>query len=194
MDDTSIFLYDENEEIDEDHINENNIVHKRTDIQDCDNIQQGIYDISKLINKEIYRENILLSCSGSASNTFDFLSNDMNGITYKKNVIGFRLNECIFKTDVASKTYLDIVVEEIPYGACKYNSKGLNIIHRLPWPSGGVSQHYKANFIDYNHQYLFTPINLSQLTINLYDEEENLITPTYSTLLSLDFELTILNK
>ena len=52
----------------------------------------------------------------------------------------------------------------------------------------------KANFIDYNHQYLFTPINLSQLTINLYDEEENLITPTYSTLLSLDFELTILNK
>ena len=90
--------------------------------------------------------------------------------------------------------YLDVVVDEIPYGACKQNPRGLNIIHRLPVRTESDSSiiYYKSNFIDYEHQYLFPPINLSQLTIHLYKDGEEL--PRDNLAISFEFELTILNK
>jgi len=314
----NLFLFDENEEIDKDHINENDIIHRRTNIQECVDNRQGIYDISKLINKDVSRENILLSTNDlqqlydndtqhlshdSHKLIFDLSMNNLGGITYKKNVIGFRLNECIFTAPVytiqkgindtikiiddaniyvisegyytmstliiainsklsgsatlsypndnviitaTSDTikfsnenskllyslgfhefpedsqilangkyftvkapephvadtypslitgiYLDVVVDEIPYGACKQNPRGLNIIHRLPVRTESDSSiiYYKSNFIDYEHQYLFPPINLSQLTIHLYKDGEEL--PRDNLTISFEFELTILNK
>jgi len=90
--------------------------------------------------------------------------------------------------------YLDVVVDEIPYGACKQNPRGFNIVHRLPIRSETDSSiiYYKSNFIDYEHQYLFPPINLSQLTIQLYKDGEEL--PRDNLTISFEFELTILNK
>ena len=91
-------------------------------------------------------------------------------------------------------TYIDIVVDEIPYKACKQNPQGLNIVHRLPLrpDSGSSIVYYKSNFIDHNFQYLFYPINLSTLTIHLYMDgvELNLEHMT----ISFEFELVILNK
>ena len=91
-------------------------------------------------------------------------------------------------------TYIDIVVDEIPYKACKQNPQGLNIVHRLPVrpDSGSSIVYYKSNFIDHNFQYLFYPINLNTLTIHLYMDgvELNLEHMT----ISFEFELVILNK
>ena len=91
-------------------------------------------------------------------------------------------------------TYLDIVVDEIPYKACKQNPQGLNIVHRLPVrpDSGSSIVYYKSNFIDHNFQYLFYPINLSTLTIHLYMDGKELNLEHMT--ISFEFELVILNK
>lgn len=348
----NVFLFDENETKDEDYINEHNIIHRANNIQESEDNHPKIYDINNLINRDIIRENILLSTNDikkSHDDTahlshenktviFDLSLNNLGGMTYKKNVIGFRLNECIFttpfynikfnindtikittyryqamneggilqkKTDInltipegyynthllihtinnhtnniivtepkyikleystplmtltkgsstdeifiikssqllqdlgfvdyeqkyngmtvdgtenilkdqtaaegthypnwttiVSKThisliigtYLDIVVDEVPYGACKHNPHGLNIIHRLPLLTENTSSivYYKSNFLDYNLQYLFPPINISQLTIHLYMDGEELKMDNLT--ISFEFELTILNK
>ena len=306
----NIFL-DENIEMEEkDYINENNIIDRDTSLVQCEDNQRNLYDIDKLIVKDVYRENILLSNKDtdeynhdSKTIRFNLNNNKAGGVQFKKNVIGFRLNECIytspvfnitdnnktidftdqdspividkgfytifslliaintnsnnnsftldfdsskslvvlsFITDIDSVTfngvtensliynlgfrpdpdggttlviinnnnnktatthpsliigtYIDIVVDEIPYKACKQNPQGLNIVHRLPVrPDTGSSiVYYKSNFIDHNFQYLFYPINLNTLTIHLYMDgvELNLEHMT----ISFEFELVILNK
>ena len=319
----NIFL-DENIEMEEkDYINENNIIDRNTNLVQCEDNQKNLYDIDKLIVKDVYRENILLSdkdtdevSHNNKTLKFNLKSNKAGGVQFKKNVIGFRLNECIYTSPVfnikegnntinltyntnnpgiieipkgfytiftllntinsstlvsdTSKnvntifnltfdsttsrvkmsvitantkfisvsdtsliyilgfhqlksnesdqsavtltsaehsdlpaythpslnigTYLDIVVDEIPYKACKQNPQGLNIVHRLPVrpDSGSSIVYYKSNFIDHNYQYLFYPINLSTLTIHLYMDgvELNLEHMT----ISFEFELVILNK
>jgi hypothetical protein len=296
----NIFLDEDIEMNEKDYINENNIIDRNTSLVQCENNERNLYDIDKLIVKDVYRENILLSNKDTSeynhdSKTirFNLNNNKAGGVQYKKNVIGFRLNECIYTspvfnisndTDITynvessspiqivkgfytifsllsainSKqddfildfdssrsivtftsdhditftgvnensliynlgfrpisndqiilnnnkeaethpsliigTYIDIVVDEIPYKACKQNPQGLNIIHRLPVrPDNGSSiVYYKSNFIDHNFQYLFYPINLSTLTIHLYMDgvELNLEHMT----ISFEFELVILNK
>ena len=57
----NIFL-DEDIEINEkDYINENNIIDRNTNLVQCEDNQKNLYDIDKLIVKDVYRENILLS-------------------------------------------------------------------------------------------------------------------------------------
>lgn len=306
----NIFL-DEDIEINEkNYVNENNIIDRDTSLVQCEDNQRNLYDIDKLIVKDVYRENILLSnkdtddtVHDSKTIRFNLSNNKAGGIQFKKNVIGFRLNECIytspvfnitdnnrtiefndedspilidkgfytifslliaintnsqntkftldfdssrslvvlsFKTDTSSVTfdrvtensliynlgfrkdsdnanyllinndtnnktasthpsliigtYIDIVVDEIPYKACKQNPQGLNIVHRLPVrpDSGSSIVYYKSNFIDHNFQYLFYPINLNTLTIHLYMDGEELNLEHMT--ISFEFELVILNK
>ena len=312
----NIFIFDENvsdNECDEDYINENEIIYREK--IESNNVVNGIYDISKLITKDIYRENILLSNVNSDTipindNTirFNFMNTPTNGIQYKTKIIGFKLNECIFSSPVyniksdqkikfmtsgtttsqptpltitipkayytinrlldtinssilsnnkpisnyllfnyntdmslieiiginsiiinayneflqrlgfiklknssittstgktetaethpslAQGIFLDIVVDEIPYKACKQNLKGRNIIHRIPVNPTSLSSiiYYRANYIENKSQYLFFPISLSQLTVSLYVDEEPL--PMENMNISFDFELVILNK
>jgi|TARA_B110000046_G_scaffold163778_1_gene178925 hypothetical protein len=91
-------------------------------------------------------------------------------------------------------TYIDIVVDEIPYKACKQNPQGFNIVHRLPIrsDSGSSIVYYKSNFIDHNFQHLFYPLNLSTLTIHLYMDGNELTLENLT--ISFEFELVILNK
>tara|TARA_Y100000389_G_C17394190_1_gene481605 strand:- start:38 stop:967 length:930 start_codon:yes stop_codon:yes gene_type:complete len=307
----NIFLVGEENINDENYINENNIIDRKCDLVQGENNLKGIYDINNLINKEIKRENILLSSKDlekefeknhdSKTLRFDLTLNSAGGINYKRNVIGFRLNECIFTSPIFNitkpnniikyrldsndqpsitippgfytinsllndinnnnnnkfelafisttelinltnnsastlsintsqnslmynlgfhntienipqlessentipsdthpslniGTYLDIVVDEIPYGACKQNSKGLNIVHRLPIrPDTGSSiVYYSSNFIDHKYQHLFSPINLGQLTIHLFMDGSEL--KLDNLVISFEFELVILNK
>ena len=94
--------------------------------------------------------------------------------------------------------YIDIVVDEIPYGACKQNPRGLNIIHRLPITTSTNTQtigpivHYKSGYFNNDNQHLFPPINLSHLTIHLYMDGQEL--PLENLTISFEFELVILNK
>ena len=302
----NIFLDEDIEMEEKDYINENNIIDRNTSLVQCEDNQRNLYDIDKLIVKDVYRENILLSNKDtgeynhdSKTIRFNLNNNKAGGVQFKKNVIGFRLNECIYTSPVFNitdnnktiqfdnvdssividkgfytifslliaintnsqnnkftldfdsssslvtlsfkgseqiinfthvtensliynlgfrpnsednlqinnnnktasthpsliiGTYIDIVVDEIPYKACKQNPQGLNIVHRLPVrpDSGSSIVYYKSNFIDHNFQYLFYPINLSTLTIHLYMDglELNLEHMT----ISFEFELVILNK
>ena len=309
----NIFL-DGNIEMNENnYVNEYNIIDRNTNLVQCEDNQKNLYDINKLIVKDVYRENILLSSKDTDDCKYDnktlrfnLNSDKAGGIQYKKNVIGFRLNECIFtspvfnvkepnntintsgtenitiktgyynmkelatiineqsenittsasytvsynasynykftiknnssssnsltftdtskesliykmgfhfdkenKLDINSSltantypslcvgTYLDIVVNEIPYKICKQNLNGINIISRIPITKAsdsctiGPVIHYKSDY-NINNENLFYPINLSTLTIHLYMDgiELNL----ENMIISFEFELVILNK
>ena len=297
----NIFLDDDVEMNENNYVNENNIIDRDNNLVQCENNEQGLYDIDKLILKDVHRENILLSSNDtedishdSKTLKFNLNNNGAGGIQYKKNVIGFRLNECIFTSPVYNitnannkithsdstitvdvgyytiytlqnainsfsdnvtldlkynaqqqkysikntgssditvdllenenqllkdcgftklgmleagtdrpadthpsliiGTYIDIVVDEIPYKACKQNPKGFNIVHRLPIrsDSGSSIVYYKSNFIDHNFQHLFYPLNLSTLTIHLYMDGKELTLENLT--ISFEFELVILNK
>ena len=295
----NIFL-DSTEMNEQNYVNENNIIDRDNNLVQCENNEQGLYDIDKLIVKDVHRENILLSSNDTEDISYDsktlkfnLNNNGAGGIQYKKNVIGFRLNECIFTSPVYNitttnntityaavvitidvgyytiytlqnsinssdngtlelkydpprqkysikntggsditvdllenknqllkdcgftklgmleagadrpadthpsliiGTYIDIVVDEIPYKACKQNPKGFNIVHRLPIrsDSGSSIVYYKSNFIDHNFQHLFYPLNLSTLTIHLYMDGNELTLENLT--ISFEFELVILNK
>ena len=94
-------------------------------------------------------------------------------------------------------TFLDIVVEEIPFEACKRTCYGKYIVGRIP-----LLTHSSINDIIYydNKQFncnyeannLFYPINISQLTISLFLDNKEV--PFNNLHYSFEFELTVLNK
>lgn len=87
-----------------------------------------------------------------------------------------------------NNTYIDVVIDEIPYIACKKNSKKLNIIDRVPMINEKSALiHYEPRVDNYN--IYFHPINISQLTIKLYDEMGN-IYPNNNINNSFEFEIT----
>jgi hypothetical protein len=194
----------------------------KTDLVDI-TIPKGFYTIFSLlntlntstINGSLVQDYVIFSYDSNTStvtieykNTIEFREiNNFDNLIYK---LGFRplddgdtdntnLN---VTSDINASThpslnigtYLDIVVDEIPYKACKKNPQGLNIVHRLPVrpDSGSSIVYYKSNFIDHNFQYLFYPINLSTLTIHLYMDGEELNLEHMT--ISFEFELVILNK
>jgi len=87
-----------------------------------------------------------------------------------------------------NNSYVDVVIDEIPYIACKKNSKKFNIIDRIPMNNENTELvHYEPRVDNYN--IYFHPINLSQLTIKLYDESGN-IYPNNNINNSFEFEVT----
>ena len=87
-----------------------------------------------------------------------------------------------------NNTYVDVVIDEIPYIACKKNGKKLNIIDRVPMINNNSELvHYEPRVDNYN--IYFHPINISQLTIKLYDESGNLY-PNNNNNNSFEFEIT----
>ena len=107
----NIFLDDDVEMNENNYVNENNIIDRDNNLVQCENNEQGLYDIDKLILKDVHRENILLSSNDtedishdSKTLKFNLNNNGAGGIQYKKNVIGFRLNECIFTSPVYNIT------------------------------------------------------------------------------------------
>lgn len=193
-------LLDDTEMNEQNYVNENNIIDRDINLVQCENNVESLYDIDKLIVKDVYREHILLSSNdkegaiGSKTLRFNLNKGIDSGMQYKKNVIGFRLKECIFMYEESDDAgiYLDIVVDEIPYKACKQNSRGLNIVNRIPIISDSGSQivHYKS--YSGSQQYLFYPLNLSTLTIHLYRDGAEISVESLS--ISFEFELVILNK
>lgn len=90
--------------------------------------------------------------------------------------------------------FVDIVIDEIPNIACKMNSKGKNIIDRIPlsYPTGSLS-FYRSPEGDLQTKNYFYPMDLSTLNIKLYDDfgklYENSNADHY-----LEFEVTILEN
>jgi len=218
MDD--IFLYDENvneNTQDENYINENEIIYRDNNINCDNNIIGGIYDIEQLIRKDIKRERLTLSNldlnekfdtyiqhNGSASCNklkFNLASNFLGGVTYKEKVIGLRLNNFIFSSSGTSasntilrSTFIDIVIEEIPYNVCCQNPRGLNIIERASTHTYTMN----TSILNYQKQYdeeiiIFQPIAIHSLTISIYYDNRPYIFDK-DDIISFDFELLLLNK
>ena len=91
-----------------------------------------------------------------------------------------------------SVQFVDLVIPEIPYIACKRNSVGKNLIDRIPLDCEQGSIMYYSS--DINLENYFTPVNLNSLTIQLYEDTTDTLYDCQNNDNSFEFELTILNK
>lgn len=87
--------------------------------------------------------------------------------------------------------YVDLVIPEIPYLACKENISGKHIIDRIPLnePSGMIVSALPYNDINY-----FQPITLDKLTIQLYEDTSGLLYDSQNADNSFEFEIVMLNR
>ena len=110
-----------------------------------------------------------------------------------KNISGANSYVSVHEAD-HSVHYVDLVITEIPSAACKINSKGREIISRIPFnaPSGSLI-FYRSPPEEFQSINYFYPIKLSQLTIQLFDDY-NSIYDCNNADNSFEFELTILQN
>ena len=90
-----------------------------------------------------------------------------------------------------SNHYIDVVIDEIPFIACKRNARGRHIIDRIALYSSQGSHNYYENK-QLLHQNYFTPIKLSKLSIQLFDDMENHYKAEQNHMF-FEFEVTVLN-
>lgn len=124
-----------------------------------------------------------LSSSGSAYRLFGFFNLDdtSDNTSYtSNNVVQQNIH------------FVDLVIPEIPYIACKRNSNGKNIIDRIPLDEGSGNLVYYSS--DINLDNYFYPINIDKLTIQLYEDTSDTLYDCQNNDNSFEFELTILNK
>jgi len=124
-----------------------------------------------------------LSSSGSAYRLFGFFNLDdtSDNTNYtSNNVVQQNIH------------FVDLVIPEIPYIACKRNSNGKNIIDRIPLDEGSGNLVYYSS--DINLDNYFYPINIDKLTIQLYEDTSDTLYDCQNNDNSFEFELTILNK
>ena len=123
------------------------------------------------------------SSSGSAHRLFGFFNIDdtSDNTSYtSNNVVQQNIH------------FVDLVIPEIPYIACKRNSNGKNIIDRIPLDEGsGNLVHYSS---DINLDNFFYPINIDKLTIQIYEDTSDSLYDCQNNDNSFEFEITILNK
>jgi len=123
------------------------------------------------------------SSSGSAYRLLGFFNNDndSDATSYTSdNVVQHSIQ------------FVDLVIPEIPYIACKRNSIGKNLIDRIPLDCEQGSIMYYSS--DFNLENYFTPVNLNSLTIQLYEDTTDTLYDCQNNDNSFEFELTILNK
>ena len=89
--------------------------------------------------------------------------------------------------------FVDLVIPEIPYIACKHNMSSKHIIDRIPLdePLGDMVSY--INTSDYFMNY-FYPMNLSKLTIQLYEDTNNDFYDCQNADNSFEFEIALFNK
>ena len=89
--------------------------------------------------------------------------------------------------------FVDLVIPEIPYIACKHNMSGKHIIDRIPLdkPSGDMVSYINTSdsFMNY-----FYPMKLSKLTIQLYEDTNNDFYDCQNADNSFEFEIAVFNK
>ena len=137
--------------------------------------------------------------SGDSTNIkFDF-SNNHNHTNLPK-ILGFPKHSVIGPATSLTSTiipdfsvhYIDVVIDEIPYIACKRNAHGRHVIDRIGlYASQGALNYYENKQL--LHQNYFSPMKLSKLTISILDDHGNPYLSEESDLF-FEFEITILNR
>ena len=143
-------------------------------------------------NNTTYKYEITIS-----SGTFTMDWNDVDGYAYR--LLGFNNTNyaasSTHKSDNVvqqSTQFVDLVIPEIPYIACKRNSIGKHLIDRIPLDCEQGSIMYYSS--DINLENYFTPININSLNIQLYEDTTDVPYECQNNDNSFEFELTILNK
>ena len=91
--------------------------------------------------------------------------------------------------------FIDLVISEIPYIACKKNAIGKNVIDRIPIDtSAGSIIHYQVPLSEYFSQNYFYPISLNKLTIELYEDSSSKLYETQNIDNYFEFEITIVKN
>ena len=91
--------------------------------------------------------------------------------------------------------YVDLIVNEIPYMACKKNPQGKSIIDRIPIDTSRSSLvHYRSPETEYFSQNYFYPMTLSQLTIELFEDSHNIPYFNENSDNFFEFEITMLKN
>ncbi len=93
-----------------------------------------------------------------------------------------------------SNHYVDVVVPEIPSIACKRTASGKNVVERIPLNSAtGTIQYFACDPSDLQSNNYFYPMKLSEITIQLYTDNNNLLSATNEQS-SFEFEITMLKN
>jgi hypothetical protein len=97
------------------------------------------------------------------------------------------------KASILETHFVDLVIPEIPYIACKKNATGKHLIDRIPINTEDGSMNYYVQAADYDKMSYFYPFDLHKITIQLYDESNQGLY-TSNTDHFFEFELTMLNN
>ena len=93
-----------------------------------------------------------------------------------------------------SNHYVDVVVPEIPSIACKRTASGKNVVERIPLNSAtGQIQYFICDPSELQSTNYFYPMKLSEITIQLYTDNNNLLSATNEQS-SFEFEITMLKN
>tara|TARA_Y100001958_G_C21203459_1_gene529794 strand:- start:439 stop:1632 length:1194 start_codon:yes stop_codon:yes gene_type:complete len=145
------------------------------------------------------------------SRTFRFNINNENVIKFKfiwsdvgnnsaQTFLGFNGDTEVFSNPIIadippdmSVNYIDLIIDEIPYIACKKNGKGNRLIDRIGITSGlGELFEYTQDWNFENENY-FYPMKLDKLTIKLYETNHDHFFKSDRDH-SLEFEITIIKN
>jgi hypothetical protein len=134
------------------------------------------------------------SHSGTAIG-FDFTNHDTNLpkiLGFPRSVVSAATSSTSTILPDFSVHYIDVVIDEIPYIACKRNAHGKNVIDRigLHASQGGLNYYENKQLL---HQNYFSPMKLSKLTISILDDHGKSYLAEESDLF-FEFEITILNR
>jgi hypothetical protein len=201
-----------------DHPYENNLVPGNytvdalgTHLQDIlNNAFPGVdeFSVTQITNPVTYKYNIKFtgaqnthgqsfkinwkSSGGAAYRLFGFLNIDPDPKSLPfdtETSVGEVISDNVVQQSVH---YVDLVIPEIPYIACKRNSIGKHLIDRIPLDQApGTIVNYSSDINSVNY---FNPINLNSLTIQLYEDTSELLYQCQNNDNSFEVELTILNK
>jgi len=115
-----------------------------------------------------------------------------------KNVIGFELITAEIQNvrhsvtgEIHTYPYMDLVIPEIPHKACKQTEMGIPIISRLKTAPLTDLDTFYLNEPQRSYTNYFTPIQLSTLTIKLFDKKGGEITDNLPTIM-FEFEISVL--
>ena len=109
------------------------------------------------------------------------------------NIIGFELIGAEVMNNGAELPFIDLVIPEIPHKACRINEYGQNIIARLKTYASSEITHYYGSEPQKTYRNYFSPIQLSKLTLEIYNPDGTQITSTTYKIF-YEFEVTILKR
>ena len=135
-----------------------------------------------------------------SSSAFTFKWNTANSGAYR--LFGFFNKDGSASTEHTSDNsidfsghYVDLVVPEIPYIACKHNGRGAAIIERIPLDvSSGSLLSYSTHSSEVYTQNYFYPMKLSSINIQLHEDTEGVLYDAQNADNSFEFEITILKN